>query len=83
MLDVPCSGLGSIAKKPDIKYNFDSMKIDELNHLQKKILDTNKNYVKIDGLLSYSTCTFNKKENDLIILILTFYFILFFFFLLY
>lgn len=64
MLDVPCSGLGSIAKKPDIKYNFDSKKIDELNHLQKKILDTNKKYVKKDGLLAYSTCTFNKKEND-------------------
>lgn len=64
MLDVPCSGLGSIAKKPDIKYNFDSIKLNELIDLQMKILDTNKNYVKIDGLLSYSTCTFNKKEND-------------------
>lgn len=64
MLDVPCSGLGSIAKKPDIKYNFSSLKIDELNMLQYKILDVNKEYVKKDGILSYSTCTFVKQEND-------------------
>ena len=63
MTDVPCSGLGTISKKPDIKYNFDINKIDELISLQKSILDTNKNYVKINGLLSYSTCTITKNEN--------------------
>ena len=63
LLDVPCSGLGIISKKPDIKYNFDENKINSLINIQKNILDTNKNYIKNNGYLCYSTCTINKKEN--------------------
>ena len=64
LLDVPCSGLGIISKKPDIKYNFDIKKIDDLITIQKSILDTNKSYVKLNGFLCYSTCTITKNEND-------------------
>lgn len=64
MIDVPCSGLGIISKKQDIKYNFDINKTKDLITIQKKILDINKQYVKKDGYLCYSTCTITKNEND-------------------
>lgn len=61
--DLPCSGIGVIAKKPDIKYNVNLTGIDELSKLQEKILDTVKNYVKTGGKLLFSTCTITKAEN--------------------
>lgn len=61
--DLPCSGLGVIGKKSDIKYNMDQDKEDELVKLQRKILDNGWKYVKKGGTLIYSTCTLNKKEN--------------------
>ena len=61
--DLPCSGIGVIAKKPDIKYNVNLTGIDELSKLQEKILDTVKNYVKSGGKLLFSTCTITKAEN--------------------
>lgn len=61
--DLPCSGIGVIAKKPDIKYNVNLTGIDELSKLQEKILDTVKNYVKRGGKLLFSTCTITKAEN--------------------
>ena len=64
LIDLPCSGLGIISKKPDIKYNFDRNKIDDLLTIQKAILDINKEYVKINAYLCYSTCTITKDEND-------------------
>lgn len=63
LADVPCSGLGIISKKPDIKYNVSEEGIMELINIQRKILDVVKNYVKKGGILIYSTCTINKNEN--------------------
>ena len=62
--DLPCSGLGVIGKKPDIKYNFTKEKGLELAKLQSEILDVVCKYVKPSGKLVYSTCTINKAENE-------------------
>ncbi len=62
--DLPCSGLGIIRKKPDIKYNQTEESLDELAKLQAKILDNVCKYVKDGGKLCYSTCTINKDENE-------------------
>jgi len=59
--DVPCSGLGIIQKKPDIKWAFTPS---ELNIIQKKILKNAASYLKPGGELVYSTCTINKQENE-------------------
>ena len=61
--DVPCSGLGVIGKKTDIKYNITQNGIAELVNLQRKILEQASTYVKPGGTLIYSTCTINKEEN--------------------
>lgn len=63
LADVPCSGLGIIRRKPEIKYNAKPGV--ELYDLQKKILDCAAAYVKKDGVIVYSTCTLNKYENEL------------------
>jgi len=62
--DVPCSGTGVVARKPDIKYNMNEESQAELIHLQHKILSNAVRYVKPGGVLIFSTCTLNKKEND-------------------
>ena len=61
--DVPCSGLGIIRKKPDIRYkNLQEMA--GLPALQKRILDNVSTYVRPGGLLLYSTCTLVREENE-------------------
>lgn len=60
--DVPCSGIGVIRRKPDIKYKNIS-DLDELLSIQKKILVNSLQYLKDDGKLLYSTCTLNSNEN--------------------
>ena len=62
--DVPCSGTGVIARKPDIKYNMSEENQKELAELQQKILKNAVRYVKPGGTLIFSTCTINKDEND-------------------
>lgn len=62
--DVPCSGLGVIGKKTDIKYRMNPQNIASLVTLQRKILDTAWRYVKPGGILLYSTCTVNPEENQ-------------------
>lgn len=62
--DVPCSGLGVMAKKPDIKYHMTREAQLELAKLQRQILDTVHNYVKPGGTLLYSTCTICQDENQ-------------------
>lgn len=62
--DVPCSGLGIIGKKRDIKYNVTPDVLCKLPPLQEKILDTVWRYVKPGGVLLYSTCTLHKEENE-------------------
>ena len=64
MADLPCSGLGVLSKKSDIKYNISFEQIEELVKLQRKILSVVYRYVKPGGTLIFSTCTVNKLEND-------------------
>lgn len=61
--DLPCSGLGVLGKKPDIKYQVTSQGLEDIAELQKKILGTAASYVKPGGVLVYSTCTILKREN--------------------
>lgn len=63
LADVPCSGLGIIGKKPDIKLFMTTEQEKELCVLQKSILKNAVRYVKPDGVLIFSTCTLNKEEN--------------------
>ena len=62
--DLPCSGLGVIGRKRDIKYNITENKIKELAKLQREILENAKKYVKKGGYLIFSTCTMSKLENE-------------------
>lgn len=66
LCDVPCSGIGVIRSKPEIKYTNLS-DITKLPEIQYEILFTASKYLKIDGELVYSTCTVSKKENDFVI----------------
>ena len=61
--DVPCSGLGIIRKKPDIRYK-NLKELEDLPELQLKILENQARYVKRGGLLLYSTCTVLRRENE-------------------
>ena len=61
--DLPCSGLGVIGRKADIKYRVTEEDLDSLAALQKDILNVVAQYVKPGGMLIFSTCTVNKKEN--------------------
>ena len=61
--DLPCSGLGVIAGKPDIKYKTKPGDIEELATIQREILDVASAYVKRGGRLIYSTCTVTDAEN--------------------
>ena len=63
-LDVPCSGLGILGKKRDIKYNVTEESLQEILELQKKIVSASVAYVKPGGILMYSTCTIRKDENQ-------------------
>lgn len=62
--DVPCSGLGVIGKKADIRYKLKPESIRSLITLQREILSNAMTYVKPGGILLFSTCTINKEENE-------------------
>ncbi len=64
LCDVPCSGLGVIRRRPDIKWTKSIEGNNEIIKIQQKILDTATPYVKKGGRLMYSTCTINKEENE-------------------
>lgn len=64
LCDVPCSGYGVLARKSDIKYHMQSSDMDTLIPLQQEILVNASKKVKSKGVLVYSTCTLNKKENE-------------------
>ena len=66
LADVPCSGLGVIRRKPEMKYR-DELDFDELVEIQKGILETGSSYLKPGGRLIYSTCTINPRENELMV----------------
>ena len=65
--DVPCSGLGTIPVKPEIKLRDNTGTYKELVEIQKKILENAWKYVKPGGHLMYSTCTINRDENENVI----------------
>lgn len=62
--DVPCSGIGVIKNKPEIKYKITDDYVNEIADLQLEILEKNSNYLKVGGTLIYSTCTIDKRENE-------------------
>ena len=66
LCDVPCSGLGTIAKKPEIRYKTKEQ-IMACVPVQKRILATSFRYLKPGGTLVYATCTLNKAENEEVI----------------
>ena len=64
LADVPCSGLGVLRRKPDVKYRVSLDSIEELVLLQRSILDNAASYVAPGGVLIYSTCTIGHAENE-------------------
>ena len=64
LLDLPCSGLGVLGKKRDIKYHVSGESLKELAALQRKIIETCLRYVKPGGVVIYSTCTIHPAENE-------------------
>lgn len=62
--DLPCSGLGVMGKKTDIRYKMTKEKTKDLALLQRQILTTVWDYVRPGGTLLYSTCTINRAENE-------------------
>ena len=63
LVDAPCSGIGLIRRKPDIKYTKKSADFDSLQSVQLAILESVCQSVRKDGIIVYSTCTIMGKEN--------------------
>ena len=64
LADVPCSGLGVIGKKQDIKYRVTKDSMKQIIELQKEIIANAAHYLKPSGTMMYSTCTMNPAENE-------------------
>lgn len=64
LADLPCSGMGVLGRKTDLKYRMTKSQQKELAALQRQILDAVQAYVKPGGTLVYSTCTINREENE-------------------
>ena len=64
LADVPCSGLGDLSHKPEIRFHITPEGLDEITALQKTILEQSAACVRPGGILVYSTCTLNRKENE-------------------
>ncbi|MGI6732825.1 MAG: 16S rRNA (cytosine(967)-C(5))-methyltransferase RsmB [Anaerovoracaceae bacterium] len=64
LVDAPCSGLGIVRRKPEIKYKEWEGELESLPELQMRILNASSKYVKPGGVLLYSTCTINTAENQ-------------------
>ena len=67
LLDAPCSGLGTLHKRPDIRWRQTSQAIGELFELQRELLKQAASWVKPKGILVYATCTLNVLENEKVI----------------
>jgi 16S rRNA (cytosine967-C5)-methyltransferase len=67
LLDAPCSGLGTLHKRPDIRWRKSSKSIQELVSLQRQLLEQVATWVKPNGILVYATCTLNLWENEKVI----------------
>ncbi|MCM3756668.1 16S rRNA (cytosine(967)-C(5))-methyltransferase RsmB [Sporosarcina aquimarina] len=68
LVDAPCSGLGVIRRKPEIKYNKTEADLESLTKVQAELLETAWTLVKPGGKIVYSTCTVDKTENDGVVL---------------
>ena len=66
LCDVPCSGLGVLGRKPEIRYK-DEKSLEKLPQIQYNILCSSAKLLKIGGLLVYSTCTLNPAENEAVV----------------
>lgn len=64
LMDVPCSGLGIIRKKPEIKWFKTKEELKSIIEIQRKIMKNGARYLKSGGIMIYSTCTLNKEENE-------------------
>lgn len=64
LVDAPCSGMGTMKHKSDIKLRLTISKLKEIEALQKQILENVSKYIEKDSILVYSTCTINKDENE-------------------
>ena len=64
LIDAPCSGLGDLSRKPEIRLHLKPENLDELSRTQAGILNACSNYLKKGGIMVYSTCTLNRKENE-------------------
>ncbi len=64
LVDVPCSGLGVIGKKQDIKYRVTGQSLQDIVKLQREIVRNVVQYLKPEGVMMYSTCTMNPEENE-------------------
>lgn len=64
LVDAPCSGLGVIRRKPEIKYNKTEQDLSSLTEIQGQLLDTAYKLIKDDGIIVYSTCTVEYDENE-------------------
>lgn len=64
LIDAPCSGLGLLGDKPDIRYSKSDADVAALAEIQARILETCARYVKLHGVLVYATCTISRRENE-------------------
>ena len=64
LADLPCSGLGTLGHKQEVRYRVSAEKVSEIARLQRSILSNAARYVKPGGRLVYSTCTFTYEENE-------------------
>jgi len=68
LVDVPCTGLGVLRRKPDLRWqDYDAKRFEKLTNLQGEILNTASCYLKIGGKLVYSTCSTEPEENEEIV----------------
>jgi 16S rRNA (cytosine967-C5)-methyltransferase len=67
LIDAPCSGLGTIGRHPDIKWNRTETDIKRISRLQRKILENSATVVKKGGLLLYAVCTYTREENRTVV----------------
>ena len=63
LLDVPCTGTGTLARRPDIRWRLSPESSSQMTRIQDELLDSAAPLVRVEGLLVYSTCTLEPEEN--------------------